>query len=276
MSLGPVPGLGYAGPARTHDAVELADGVARAIAATVAEEVPVAFVYNGRSHVVVMATPDALEELALGFSLSERIVAHAAEVERVEVVRHSRGVELQLTVPPAVAEALEGRRRGMSARTGCGLCGVDAIDEALRDVPRVVGAGPVTAGALAAAGRALADNQPLNADTRAVHAAALADADGRLLVVREDVGRHNALDKVIGAMSRSGVDPRGGFLVVTSRASYELVQKTAVAGVPLLAAVSRPTSLAIRLAESAGITLVGLLRGSGAVVYAGSGVAGVR
>jgi FdhD protein len=168
------------------------------------------------------------------------------------------------------AERLARRRRGISARTGCGVCGIESIDEVLQAPPAVASSEPLLADALWRAAAALEQRQPVNADTRAVHAAALASRSGELLVVREDVGRHNALDKVIGSMLRDPArDLVAGdtFIVVTSRASYELVQKIAVAGIPVLAAVSRPTSLAIGLAERANITLVGLLRGRSANVY---------
>jgi FdhD protein len=248
--------------------VRLEGGAASRAEAPVAEEVPVALVYAGRTHAVMMCTPADLEDLGVGFSVTEEIVEVTADVGEVRVARHSRGVELAIEVPPAAAERLAGRGRGIPGRTGCGLCGVDAIDDAVRAPRLVTSPLAVDAAALWRAGRALDAHQPLNADTRAVHAAAWCDADGALRVVREDVGRHNALDKVIGALVRAGTDPATGFVVVTSRASFELVQKAAVAGVPLLAAVSRPTGLAVRLAERAGLTLVGLLRGESANVHA--------
>lgn len=249
--------------------------------APVAEEVPVAFVYGGKPHVVMMCTPADLEDLAVGFTLSEEIVAGASDIARVDVVRHARGVEVQMELPPGAQARVAERTRALAGRTGCGLCGIDAIDSAIRVPRRVASGATFTHEALTLAGEALAERQELNNATRAVHAAAFADASGRLLVVREDVGRHNALDKVIGALARGAaatppggsapapraVDPAGGFFIVTSRASYELVQKVAVAGAPLLAAVSRPTGLAIRFAEEAGVTLVGLLRGASANVY---------
>jgi FdhD protein len=224
-------------------------------------------VYNGEPFVVMMASPADFEDLAFGFSVTEAIVSASSEVEVSEVVRHSRGVEVQMLVSDEAALRLAERRRGITARTGCGVCGIESIDEVLR-VPRPVSAsGGLTIDALWRAAAELEQRQPVNAETRAVHAAALADASGRLEIVREDVGRHNALDKVIGALMRSGQPVDGHFVVVTSRASYELVQKTAAAGISLLAAVSRPTSLAIQLAEQANITLVGLLRGRSANVY---------
>ena len=233
----------------------------------VAEEVPVAFVYSGRPHVVMMCTPEHLDDLAVGFTLSEEIVARAADITAIEIERHSRGIELRIQIPQPALDALATRTRALSGRTGCGLCGVEAIEDAVRTPHRVQSPLAIDASALWKAGEALVDRQPLNRDTRAVHAAAWATADGALLVVREDVGRHNALDKVLGALVRERVDASTGFLVVTSRASFELVQKATTMGVPLLAAVSRPTGLAVRLATEAGLTLVGLLRGKSGNVY---------
>ena len=277
--LGPVPGLGYADLHTTHPLVRIADGSANSDSASVAEEVPVAMVYNGEPFVVVMASPADFEDLAVGFSVTEGIVDRAGEVALLDVVRHSRGVEVQMRVSEVAAARIAERRRGISARTGCGVCGIESIDEVLRAPHRVSDGSSFAVDALWRAAADLETRQPVNAETRSVHAAALASSSGTLEIVREDVGRHNALDKVVGAMLR-GADMsdslekhaprsarRDSFVVVTSRASYELVQKTAAAGIPLLAAVSRPTSLAIQLAEQANITLVGLLRGRSANVY---------
>jgi len=265
---GAAPGIGYEPPLASRAFVRLSDDGATLDDAQVAEEVPVAFVYSGRPHVVMMCSPSDLEDLAVGFSLTEEIVAAPGDITRVETERHSKGVELRIEVPAAALDRLAARSRALAGRTGCGLCGVEAIDDAVR-APRSVSSPLVIAReALWRAGAALEAQQPLNRDTRAVHAAAWCTSDGALAVVREDVGRHNALDKVLGALARSARDPRQGFLLVTSRASFELVQKAAVAGVPILAAVSRPTGLAVRIADAAGMTLVGLLRGRTANVYA--------
>ena len=265
--LGADLGLGYGPPVRHASFRRIEGHHALDAEAPLAEEVPAAFVYAGRTHAVMMCTPADLEDLAVGFSVTEEIVDAPGDVGAVQVARHSRGVELSIEIPPDAAERLERRGRAIPGRTGCGLCGVDAIDDAVR-TPRTVTA-PLTvdAAALWRAGRALGAHQPYNAVTHAVHAAAWCDADGVPRVVREDVGRHNALDKVVGALLRAGLDPAGGFLLVTSRASFELVQKAAVAGVPILAAVSRPTGLAVRLAERAGLTLVALVRGESGNVH---------
>ena len=258
--------LGYSQPTLTHS-VDILNGERTEQAeASLAVEVPVALVYNGRPHAVMMCTPADLEDFGVGFTLTE-LIAAPADITRVDVVKYARGIELQMEIPASAADALASRGRAIVGRTGCGLCGVEVIGEALREPRLVASSLRVAREALWKASESLGAQQLLNRDTNAIHAAAWAGADGTLRVVREDVGRHNALDKVIGALARSTHDAGSGFAVVTSRASYELVQKAAVAGIPLLAAVSRPTALAVDLAEQAGITLIGLLRGRTANVY---------
>jgi FdhD protein len=214
----------------------------------------------------MMCTPADLEDFGVGFTVTE-LIATASEIRRIEVVRYGRGIELQIEVPTEAAERIGERGRAIVGRTGCGLCGVEVIEDALREPRRVRSTLVASREALWRASASLDQHQPMNRDTNAIHGAAWASADGTLRVVREDVGRHNALDKVLGALARGGTDASDGFLVVTSRASYELVQKATVANVPLLAAVSRPTALAVELADQAGLTLVGLLRGRSANVY---------
>jgi formate dehydrogenase accessory protein FdhD len=224
------------------------------------EEVPVALVYNGISHAVMLASPGDLEDFALGFSLSEGILQAPRELYDCEVLAAPGGIEVRLEVATERLFALQARRRSLAGRTGCGLCGIDSLQAATRPTPRVA---PRDALPTAAIQRALADLpgwQPLHRATGAAHAAAWAANDGSVLVAREDVGRHNALDKLIGALAKRRFDPAAGFLLVTSRASYEMVQKAAAAGIGLLAAVSAPTALAARLAEAAGLTLVGRAR----------------
>jgi FdhD protein len=259
--------LGYSEPTASHHFTRLDDDRTDAEASQLAAEVPVALVYNGRPHAVMMCTPADLEDFGVGFTVTEGI-ATAHEIVRVDVVKYAKGIELQIEIPAPAAERLADRGRALVGRTGCGLCGVEVIDEALRELRPVHSPLAVSRRALWHASEGLDAHQPMNRQTNAIHAAAWAISDGTLRVVREDVGRHNALDKVLGALARAGTDAGTGFLVVTSRASYELVQKAAVANVPLLAAVSRPTSLAVALAEQAGIALVGLLRGRTANVYA--------
>jgi len=263
----PLVGLGYTHPSATRSFLRIDDNGVREMSSILAEEVPIALVYNGRPHVVVMGTPTDLEDLAIGFSRTEEIVDDSSLIERVDVVRASHGVELQIHIPEANAARLEHRTRGIVSRTGCGLCGVESINDMLH-VPARVGARlHVTADTLSTVSAELSLRQTINNETSTVHAAGWATSGGELRVVREDVGRHNALDKVLGALGRMRIDPAGGFIVVTSRASYEMVQKAATCGVEMLAAISRPTGLAIRFAEAADMTLVGLLRGKTANIY---------
>lgn len=242
----------------------------RAARETVIEEAPVAFVYNGTAHAVMMATPADLEDFALGFTLSEGIVADAAELRAAEVVALDEGVLLRLTIDPARAEALASRRRSLAGRSSCGLCGAENIEQVMRHPGPVDGATRVSHASLHAAFAALAGHQPLNARTGAAHAAGWADAQGVLRLVREDVGRHNALDKLIGALVRAGMQPHEGFAVITSRASFEMVQKAATARIAILAAISAPTALAIRVANETGITLAGFARAGTHNVYSGA------
>jgi FdhD protein len=234
----------------------------------IAEEVPVALVYNDRPHVVMMATPRDLEDFALGFSLSEAVIGARDELASIETQTLLEGIEVRMRIPDARADALESRRRNLTGRTSCGLCGAQALEDAVRQPP-AVGQGPaIDAAILHRALEQMHDLQPLNVATGATHAAAWARADGTIVAVREDVGRHNALDKLVGALSNAREAVDGGFLVVTSRASYEMVQKSATVGIALLAAISAPTALAIHLAEETGMTLIGFARPNGHVVYA--------
>jgi len=233
----------------------------------IAEELPVALLYNRRPHVVMMATPRDLDDFVLGFSLSEAVIGRAEELSDVQTQVLLEGIEVRVQIPDARAEALEARRRNLTGRTSCGLCGAQALEDAVRQPASVVGGIDVDAQTLHRALDRMHELQPLNAATGATHAAAWAHADGTIALLREDVGRHNALDKLIGAMTRAGEDMRAGFLVITSRASYEMVQKAATVGIPILAAISAPTALAIQLAESTGVTLVGFARTSSHVIY---------
>lgn len=263
----PLVGLGYSDPTVRRALTRLNDAERTPGDAVVAEEVPVALAYNGQAYAVMMATPADLEDFAVGFTLTEEVVGSPEHIRRVQVTRHAQGVEIDLTVTEDASGRLAGRNRTLVGRAGCGLCGVETIQEAMRE-PRQVPPGPTfQVEALWRAARELPALQALNRETRAVHAAAWMTVEGEPAIVREDVGRHNALDKVLGALVRSGRDPADGFALVTSRASYELVQKAAAMGIRMLAAVSRPTGLAIRLAEASGLTLVALLRGRTANVY---------
>lgn len=235
----------------------------------VAEEVPIAMVYNGVTFAVMMATPHDLDDFALGFSLSEGLINDPSQLLQLESHALIEGIELAIRVTDNAPGAHIGkeRERLLPGRSGCGICGTRDLENAVRhDHP--VGTGhPMTREALEEAQRQLQSRQPMNAATGAVHAAAWADSAGQILLVREDVGRHNALDKLIGAMRRGGFDPDDGMALVTSRASYEMVTKATSAGITILAAISAPTALAIELARSAGITLVGFTRPGSHNVY---------
>ena len=232
----------------------------------VAEEVPVALIYNGISHAVMLATPRDLEDFALGFSLAEGILSQPKELYSIDVVKQSNGIELRMEIATERFHQLKEKRRTMTGRTGCGLCGAESLAQALR-LPDAVNQSQQTFSS-AAILKTLAEaakNQPLQAETGATHASFWVNADGEVEMAREDVGRHNALDKLLGAKAK--VDSKTGFVLTTSRASYEMVQKSAVAGVAMLVAISAPTGLAIRMAEQCGITLVGFARPEQYVVY---------
>jgi len=253
---------------RAAAAVRVDEKSASAVVEQIAEESPVALVYNGVPHVVVMASPANLEDLALGFSLSEGVIDSIVELGGMEIVPEQMGYSIYLSVPPERVEVIAQRRRNMTARTGCGVCGAETIEQAMRDVPKVADARRITRQAIVAAMKQLPSLQSLNAATGATHAAAWANLQGQLQLVREDVGRHNALDKLIGALAKDRIDTAQGFAVITSRASYEMVQKAAMASIGLLAAVSAPTALAVRVAREAGVTLAGFVRGERCMVYA--------
>ncbi len=234
---------------------------------TVPEEVPVALSYNGISHAVMLASPADLEDFALGFSLSEGILEDASELYELELEIGTLGVVVQMRIAGARFAELKNRRRAMAGRTGCGLCGVESLDQVARILAPLPAGSAIAAASLHRALGQLQQKQPLHASTGGVHAAAWADTAGNLLVVREDVGRHNALDKLIGALMKASYDPSGGFALVTSRASFEMVQKAAGVGIPILAAVSAPTGYAIRLAQEVGLTLAGFVRQGRHTVY---------
>ncbi len=234
----------------------------------VAEEMPVALLYHGVPHAVMLATPADLEDYAVGFTLSEGLVARPDEIRGVEVSCGEEAVEIRITVAWERFSALIDRRRNLTGRTGCGLCGEERMEQAIRE-PKPVGPGiRMSAADLHDAIAQLAQMQPINSRTGSVHAAAWVVPGKGIQLVREDVGRHNALDKAIGALVRAGVDPAGGALLLTSRASFEMVQKSAAVGVTFIAALSAPTAFAVRRAERAGLTLVAFAREHQHVVYA--------
>jgi FdhD protein len=233
----------------------------------VVDEAPVALVYNGISHAVMMATPADLEDFALGFSLSEGLIASPAECYGIEVDNGPDGISVQLEIASSAFMALKERRRTLAGRTGCGLCGVDSLQQVCRPLSALAPAQGFHAAGVRAALGAIGAEQKLTRLTGAAHAAAWCDMDGKLLIVREDVGRHNALDKVIGAMRRAEIDPKAGFFLITSRVSFEMAQKAAVAGASALVGMSAPTLAAVELADAAGMTLLAFARGADFVCY---------
>jgi len=234
----------------------------------VAEEMPVALVYHGVPHVVMLATPADLEDFAVGFTLSEGLVDSPEEIRSVEVIRESEVADVKITVAWEKFSALLQRRRNLTGRTGCGLCGAQTADEAIREIAPV-GPGPtVSVASLHEAIEQLSARQPINAVTGSVHAAAWVIPGRGIQLVREDVGRHNALDKAIGAVVRSGGDFSAGYMLITSRASFEMVQKSATVGIAFVTAFSAPTAFAVRLASKTGVTLVAFARRDRHVVYA--------
>ncbi len=254
-------------PAQPRHVLRMRRDVLATVEDMVVDEVPVALVYNGISHAVMMATPGDLEDFALGFSLSEGIIGHARECYGIEVETGNDGIAVQLQIGGAAFNALKERRRSLAGRTGCGLCGVDSLQQVARTLPPLAPARGFHAAAVRHALAALGAEQALTRSTGGAHAAAWCGMDGGLRIVREDVGRHNALDKVIGAMARARAQASSGFLLITSRVSFEMAQKAAMAGVPALVGMSAPTLAAVELAERAGMTLLAFARGRDFVCY---------
>src|SRR3984893_3584287 len=225
------------------------------------EETAVALVYNGSSHAVMMATPADLEDFAVGLRLTEGIIEAAEDISELEVVSSELGVELRMWIPEARVAPYSTRRRHLAGPTGCGLCGIESLSEALHPARRVGAGLHLAPETISAAMAALSPAQVLNRETRAVHAAAFWQPGKGLVAVREDVGRHNALDKLVGSLARHQIDGASGIVLLTSRVSVEMVQKTAVLGASILVAVSAPTAPAVRLADVCGITLIAIARG---------------
>ncbi len=234
---------------------------------TVPTETPIALTHGRATHAVMLATPADLEDFAIGFSLAEGIIGAPTDIAALEIVALPDGIECRMDLASDRLDALTRRQRRMAGPSGCGLCGVDSLVAAVRPAPRVATGRSFTPAMIRNAMQAMQDAQGLNAVTRAVHAAAFWTPHQGLVALREDVGRHNALDKLSGALARTGTDTAEGMVLLSSRVSLEMVQKTAIAGVPVLVAVSAPTSLAIRTAAAAGITLVGVARPDGCEVF---------
>jgi FdhD protein len=253
--------------AASRQVLRMRGGTLSEVEDMVVDEVPVALVYNGISHAVMMATPADLEEFALGFSLSEGLIAHPGECYGIEVEHGPAGLSVELEIASSAFMALKERRRTLAGRTGCGLCGVDSLDQVCRPLPALAPAQGFHAAGVRRALGAIGAEQELTRLTGAAHAAAWCGMDGSVRIVREDVGRHNALDKVIGAMARAKADPQDGFLLITSRVSFEMAQKASLAGVSALIGMSAPTLAAVELAERAGMTLLAFARGDNFVCY---------
>lgn len=250
----PMRRLGFAG---TADEALIRD---------VAVEAPVSVEVNGIGYAVMMATAADLKDYATGFALGEGLVESAAQIRCIDVHPIEGGFALRIWLPPEHSERALERARKRVSESSCGLCGIANIEEVLRPLPPVVARIATTRGAIAAALAALSKHQPLGRATGAAHAAAFCDPDGTIRLVREDVGRHNALDKLIGALARANIDAASGFILLSARCSYELVEKTARAGCPMLVTISAPTSLAAERAASAGLTLISLARADSALV----------
>lgn len=251
----------------TFEAHQWRAGERREVQDALAEEVPVALEYNGISHAVMLATPADLEDFALGFSLTEGILSVPSDLYSCEISGDQSGIRVELEIASERFFCLKEKRRNLTGRTGCGLCGSETLAQAIRMPAPVHSTASFTPEALHAAFAQMEQQQALQHQTGATHAAAWLAEDGSVTLVREDVGRHNALDKLIGALFRQRANLSTGAAIVTSRASYEMVQKAASVGIGVLAAVSAPTALAVRIAQESGLTLAGFVRRQGHTVY---------
>ncbi len=236
------------------------DGATSPVTRALAAEVPVAVEFNGLGYAVMMMTPADLDDFGYGFGQAERIIDGPEDIVDVTMHESGQGIVLRITVVAARIERVVARVRHRVSESSCGLCGIENLEAALRPLPQVTQQSVAAPQAIFAAVTALGDHQPLSVETGAVHAAALCSAKGEIRLVREDVGRHNAFDKLNGAMARSGLNWDGGFALLTARCSYELVEKAVLANCPLLATISAPTSLAASRAAESGLRLVTLAR----------------
>ncbi len=234
---------------------------------TIPNEVAIAITYGGSTQAVMMATPTDLEDFAVGFSITEGLIRTPDDITSLDVVEEAEGVELRMWLVPELAETYSRRRRLLAGPTGCGLCGIESLTEAVKPPAKVAEGTSLVPADIVAAMSALPEAQILNAEAKAIHAAGFwTRADG-LVAAREDVGRHNALDKLVGHIVRSGRSAAEGIVVLTSRVSVEMVQKAAAIGAPVIAAVSAPTALAVKMAEESGITLIAIARGESFEIY---------
>jgi FdhD protein len=231
------------------------------------EETAIALTYNGGTYAVMMGTPQDLRDFAVGFSLSEGIIHSAGDIDSLDVVHLDDGIELRMWLAPSRADRLSERRRHIAGPTGCGICGIDSIAEAVRPAAIVAKGRSFSPREIMAAMRSISSLQQINIETRAVHAAAFWTPSRGIVSLREDVGRHNALDKLAGALAQDRISASEGMVLLTSRVSVEMVQKTAAMGAPVMVAVSAPTALAVRMADASGITLVAIARADGFEVF---------
>jgi FdhD protein len=254
-------------PVGTVDRQVWRNGSASEGARAIPEETALALTYNGGTYAVMMGTPQDLADFAVGFSLSEGIIQSPADIDSLDIVDIGDGIELRMWLAPARANRLSERRRHIAGPTGCGLCGIDSIAEAVRPTAIVAQGRPFSPQQIMSAMQAVPSLQKLNIETRAVHAAAFWTPARGIVALREDVGRHNALDKLAGALARGKISAGEGMVLLTSRVSVEMVQKAAAMGAPVMVAVSAPTALAVRMADAAGITLAAIARADGFEVF---------
>ena len=254
-------------PVRSVERQVWRDGGASKGVRNIPEETAVALTYNGGTYAVMMATPQDLANFAVGFSLSEGIVQSPEEIESLDIVPLDDGIELRMWLKPSKADRLNERRRHIAGPTGCGICGIDSIAEAVRPAAIVSGGRSFSPREIMAAMQSIPPLQAINIETRAVHAAAFWTPARGIVALREDVGRHNALDKLAGALAQENISASEGMVLLTSRVSVEMVQKAAAMGAPVMVAVSAPTALAVRMADAAGITLAAIARADGFEVF---------
>jgi len=254
-------------PVRKVDRRIFRDGAWRESARAIPEETAIALTYNGGTYAVMMGTPQDLQDFAVGFSLNEGIVQSPDDIRSLDIVALDDGIELRMWLDPSKAELVNERRRHIAGPTGCGICGIDSIAEALRPPARVPKGHTFSPREIMVAMQGIAPLQRINTETRSVHAAGFFTPSRGIVSLREDVGRHNALDKLAGALAQDNVLAAEGMVLLTSRVSVEMVQKTAAIGAPLMVAVSAPTALAVRMAEAAGITLAAIARADGFEVF---------
>jgi FdhD protein len=254
-------------PANEHPFVRIAPDGSAPGARVLANEVPAAIEFDGTPYAVMMLSPIDLEDFAVGFALAERIISSPADIARVDIRHGTRGIGIDMRLEREHSHRLNERRRVLAGASGCGLCGLTTIEEALPELQPISACPQVSPAAMFAALDALPSHQSLNAETGAVHAAAFCRPDGEIVAAREDVGRHNAFDKLIGYLMRDGLDPAGGFALLSSRCSFELVQKAVLARIPLLATISAPTELGVKIAKQANLTLVALARRDSVLLF---------